>query len=348
MVVQGECSVLRRVPFSCTRLFGDDPRKLPTGDTSIDDDMNATKELDIGLKLLAGDFSFVDGEPPSWAKNFHESSFEEAAMGQSTDGDRAVANLTARGVRRNKQPFGAHKHTLLAMTRVEVCVVPLREIARSPRVPTLLLIMAGKKYRRMCWTDEMITHHFIEEKIWTQNRLHVLQEVLEKRPPTAAQKELNWRTKKVNSLRETFRLERETVKKQTRRASSAHTQRPRKSSMSQGGMPTLSATPDVPSDYEAKTLPELLLGDGARSQPTSHSIDVQEKVEIPTAPVAENQHQQDHEISSHSHNAPPMSTLTGVAHRSNPSPSPSHVATPPRIPRPSTAKSSTRTVRFSS
>ena len=102
------------------------------------------EELELGLRLFGGDFSFMDGEGLDWVQRLEElhtaaAEEEEEAHGAASASAAAAASSTPSSAscsahqsaldqerraalkRRNKAPpFGTHKHTLFAVTRMEV------------------------------------------------------------------------------------------------------------------------------------------------------------------------------------------------------------------------------------
>ena len=154
LIVHGECAVLR---------------KINTGGVG-----SCPSEIETGVRLLPGDFIFMDGENVDWIekkKKRLELELQNPILRKNAD----------------KNTYDTHIHSMIAMTRVEVCVVPIAEIAKSVVLFTSLLLLSVSKYSTLLSTQQDYEKRFDDNKKWTSNRASVLEEVNTSRK----QKELN-------------------------------------------------------------------------------------------------------------------------------------------------------------
>lgn len=184
LVIEGECSFSHHFPEWLTK----PPNKI------------IPKEVHIGQCLVAGDFSFLDGEKYSWIdkqrikvaklcpsafassfvvipsskKKTTKSSMDEnesismhSIMTPSSQHFPLVAHSRHTSSSTSKSSysavqdrkfflFGEHKHSLIAMSRVELCVVPLESLAKSLSFFRDLLRLTNENYPRTLYDEEEI------------------------------------------------------------------------------------------------------------------------------------------------------------------------------------------------
>lgn len=141
-VLAGECSHLRRVR----------------------QEAKSEVELDVGLRLYAGDFSMLDGEA-SWVEQRRRSPSGPLRV----LAPRGNEYLDARG--RRAWVWGQHRHSLHALTRVEALVMPLAELARSGVAFIKLAALAASRYTALGRGDaELLAAQKREEVVKEQVR----------------------------------------------------------------------------------------------------------------------------------------------------------------------------------
>ena len=146
LIVHGECAVLKKI------------------NTIDSNGSNCISEIETGVRLLPGDFIFMDGENVDWIERKRkrlELELENPILRKNT----------------NKNTFDTHMHTMVAMTRVEICVVPLTEIAKSVVLFTSLLLLSVSKYSSLLSTQKDYERRLEDNKKWSLNRASVLEDV---------------------------------------------------------------------------------------------------------------------------------------------------------------------------
>ena len=164
LIMSGEAAVLRRVPLADT--VGCGAGLVPPLSSSI----NLLAEQNIGLKLLAGDFWFCDGESEDWCTQRRA----------EVDADQIVypeaVLYTERGLQRPL--YDTHRHTLFAVTPVEVAVINLAEIAKSVDLFLSLLIESNRRYpvlqRSALGQPHLVgsIEHLSTSSLWNKANVH--------------------------------------------------------------------------------------------------------------------------------------------------------------------------------
>lgn len=162
LVLEGSCEYVRCFPDHL-ETEGIIPRVVRTGGV-----------------LLSGDFSFMDGEDHLW--------LQKLVKGDAVSQERASKAVQEK---RKKEycRFEEHKNSLLALTRVEVCVVPIQEIAKCLDLMKRLLTLAYVQYPVTCARNEDLVRKYHENRIWEKQRIAVLQEVVMGNEGSALQEE---------------------------------------------------------------------------------------------------------------------------------------------------------------
>ena len=88
--------------------------------------------------------------------------------------------------------FGEHKHTLLAVSRVEVCVVPLETLANSLSFFRDLLSLTVHKYPKILYGDEEIIAAFHSTKQSDFDRKLVMRNLFLSKPRTSTSTRTRW------------------------------------------------------------------------------------------------------------------------------------------------------------
>jgi len=145
LIMTGECAVISRTRKAKLRTCGratdaEAETWLAKGEGEAKDsnDDSLMVETDTGLRLLAGDFWFCDGEDPdTWCEQLR------------TEADGSIMYpegmfYLSRGLQ--VPVYGTHKHTLLAMTPVDIAVVPLTEVSKNVDLFKRLLLESFRRY----------------------------------------------------------------------------------------------------------------------------------------------------------------------------------------------------------
>ena len=142
LVVRGECAVLRRIivkdKVSLVSNSNTDANNGNGGNNGNSENNGIDIEVSLGMRILAGDFSFLDGEGTDWVSENRTKELDVQDNG---------FEYLERG--RLQPLFGRHKHSLIALTPVEVVILPLHEIAKSFSLFYSLLRIVDKKYASM-------------------------------------------------------------------------------------------------------------------------------------------------------------------------------------------------------
>ena len=147
LITAGECSVLRRVETASSK-------KNTHKSESKNDGYGSGVEIDMGLRLLAGDFLLIDGEDINWTATRRQLFPSSAILPTGTE-------YVSKG--RTHPVYGSYKHTVVACTRVEVTCIPIVEVARCLQLFEGLLALEVKKYPRMLMSD-----YELEKSLWNR------------------------------------------------------------------------------------------------------------------------------------------------------------------------------------
>lgn len=130
--------------------------------------MPAFKE--IGKPLMCGDFSFMDGEDHLWLDRLEDQ--DELVAGSDKD----TQQIREHKIRKYSR-FDKHKNTLRAQTRVEMAVVPIREIAKCIKLFIKLIRLATERYPdTFTASEELVRSHYEAEK-WKVDRKDVIRAI---------------------------------------------------------------------------------------------------------------------------------------------------------------------------
>jgi len=118
-------------------------------------------ELNTGIILLSGDFSFLDGEN----NNFAISQKEHI---------KKMSRIT----RLNRlEYYGRHRYTLYATTKVEVITIPLHEINKSLSLFTNLLSAANRKYKLLLRDEHEYIQEYLSSTNWNIDKKMVVKDI---------------------------------------------------------------------------------------------------------------------------------------------------------------------------
>jgi len=145
LIMSGECSVILRTrKFSKNNSSQDTKTDVATARGEAEAKAKASNngsfvvETDTGLKLLAGDFWFCDGEDPGlWCDRLRCEVEEHILYPEGVF-------YLSRGLQ--VPVYGTHNHTLLAMTPVDIAVVPMTEISKNVDLFKRLLAESYLRY----------------------------------------------------------------------------------------------------------------------------------------------------------------------------------------------------------
>jgi len=130
--------------------------------------MPAFKE--IGKPLMCGDFSFMDGEDHLWLDRLEDQ--DELIAGSDKD----TQQIREHKIRKYSR-FDKHKNTLVAQTRVEMAVVPIREIAKCIKLFIKLIRLSTERYPdTFTASEELVRSHYEAEK-WKVDRKDVIRAI---------------------------------------------------------------------------------------------------------------------------------------------------------------------------
>lgn len=188
VVLQGLCRHMRRVPSSLT---------------GNDNDYTREKSVEVAVGgesdwLSSGDYSFLDGEAPSWVESLQEKELKHELESIHIFKERRLSNREAAGspsqrrhsfgLGRSRRRFLLHKNSLVAMTRVEACVIPLEElilkqehlVISDPRrkghlaLLQRLAVASHGRYSFLRATDEDVLKKHLEMARWQCDRRKVV------------------------------------------------------------------------------------------------------------------------------------------------------------------------------
>ena len=157
LIVKGESGYYRKLTD------GEDIPEYTTSDENDTDNRAGKKplegkgiEVDVGLRLLGGDISLLDGENSDWIDKKRSEKM----------------NLLPNGIEytkygRTHPVYGNHKYTLIARTRLEVCFVPLSEIAQCKELFTALLNESIRRYSALQYKDIQLQAALFGRKNWS-------------------------------------------------------------------------------------------------------------------------------------------------------------------------------------
>jgi hypothetical protein len=145
----------------------------------------APPQVSIGMKLYPGDFLFMDGEDADWAARRRKAHFEQQRLQETVEDseesagvwDDAYRELFAAKLRDRellRSSFGMHRNILIATTRVEVCLVPMENIAQNQDVFRGLLKIAAAKYSLLALPDEGVIRKYHENRVWALQKAKLL------------------------------------------------------------------------------------------------------------------------------------------------------------------------------
>jgi hypothetical protein len=129
--------------------------------------------VEVGLVLMCGDFSFMDGEDHLWIEQLQDEDHKIAGVEEEKH---------VRDQRRRKYVrFDVHKNSLVAVSRVEVALVPINEIAKCMNLFVRLIKLATALYPApFIASEELVRRHYEGEK-WKAERGGVLKEIVQDR-----------------------------------------------------------------------------------------------------------------------------------------------------------------------
>jgi hypothetical protein len=129
--------------------------------------------VEVGLVLMCGDFSFMDGEDHLWIEQLQDEDHKIAGVEEEKH---------VRDQRRRKYVrFDVHKNSLVAVSRVEVALVPINEIAKCMNLFVRLIRLATAMYPApFIPSEELVRRHYEGEK-WKAERGGVLKEIIQDR-----------------------------------------------------------------------------------------------------------------------------------------------------------------------
>lgn len=127
--------------------------------------------VEVGLTLLCGDFSFMDGEDHLWIEQMQE--MDAQVTGSASDSDRVRERRMRTYCR-----FDTHKNSLVAVSRVEVLLVPIHEVAKCIKLFQRLIRLATEKYpTAFIASEELVRQHYEAEK-WQIDRKEVIKDII--------------------------------------------------------------------------------------------------------------------------------------------------------------------------
>jgi CRP-like cAMP-binding protein len=130
--------------------------------------------VEVGLSLMCGDFSFMDGEDHLWLEKMQGR--DEKVTRTVEDSERMKEHRRQKYVR-----FETHKNALVAVSRAEVALVPIAEIAKCMKLFVRLIKLATELYPAPFVGDEDLVRRHYEEVKWQAERGEVLRQVIQDR-----------------------------------------------------------------------------------------------------------------------------------------------------------------------
>jgi CRP-like cAMP-binding protein len=130
--------------------------------------------VEVGLSLMCGDFSFMDGEDHLWLEKMQGR--DEKVTRTVEDSERMKEHRRQKYVR-----FETHKNSLVAVSRAEVALVPIAEIAKCMKLFVRLIKLATELYPAPFVGDEDLVRRHYEEVKWQAERGEVLRQVIQDR-----------------------------------------------------------------------------------------------------------------------------------------------------------------------
>lgn len=147
--------------------------------------------VEVGLTLLCGDFSFMDGEDHLWIEQMQE--MDAQVTGSAAESDRVRERRMRRYCR-----FDTHKNSLVAVSRVEVVAVPMAEVAKCTKLFQRLIRLSTERYpAAFIASEELVRQHYESEK-WKADRKDVIKDIVSEKE--ARQLNENWYTSVNNNV----------------------------------------------------------------------------------------------------------------------------------------------------
>lgn len=165
LVTRGELGVFRRLSRLDLPLPSPSPPFVYSGDGDGNGDEedrgeiktekeNETVEVDTGLRLLAGDFFFMDGAPSSWVQ-------QQRRLVATVD-LKVARNRYERIDRYAMRPlFGTHRHSLAALVHAQLVVLPLWQLSRSAPLFQRLQTLCHEKYPVLSLSDRNLGARYL-------------------------------------------------------------------------------------------------------------------------------------------------------------------------------------------
>jgi CRP-like cAMP-binding protein len=185
VVTKGECALVRTVAVhadtspTINRSGSPQPKTAdttrnpspttatsPNGRQKRDETVNNI-EIDVGQRLLPGDFCFMDGESGNWFDKHDEAISRKI-----------VAHHNTPILFRRHNLFGEHKHTLLALTRTEVCVLPIQNVYECGAVFIRLLKLMNESYPTLGYTDIQLLAARAQNMVFAGNRPRLVTQMI--------------------------------------------------------------------------------------------------------------------------------------------------------------------------
>ena len=134
-------------------------------------------EIDVGLSVMCGDFSFMDGEDHLYTEQMQEGDDQMRALLSHEHANSAINKYRLEKYNR----FEKHKNALVAISRVEVILIPIKEIAHCMKLFIRLLKLSTELYPKLFVSNSALVRQHYEGVRWAQQRGRVLQEVAKDR-----------------------------------------------------------------------------------------------------------------------------------------------------------------------
>jgi len=144
-------------------------------------------DYEVGVSLFGGDFSFMEGE---WTLPVDKKNSISSTSNNNSNTGTSSSGTNNGGVRRDwikerihkynemlirnknyipKTLHDFHKLSLISITRVELCCIPLIEIHKCKELFTSLLQVSLKKYPILSYSDDDFQNYIIEMKKYKSN-----------------------------------------------------------------------------------------------------------------------------------------------------------------------------------
>jgi hypothetical protein len=159
LIVKGECGYMRKL-YEPTPSDGYNTHSKQT-QKPTDQPNDQPKEVDIGMRILGGDYSMMDGEKVDWCIRQRKQNLRILPTSKGMEYMR---------LGRIYPVYGCHRYTMYARTRVDICFVPLTEISQCYELFDTLLKESVRRYSSLLYSDIEFDNAYWGRKLWESKK----------------------------------------------------------------------------------------------------------------------------------------------------------------------------------